>query len=161
MNKILSGRLNEERREFIKKSGSLAVMSMFGIGFFTSCSKEDMSPDNNNPNPPNPDAIAITDANVKINLAMVGDLTKAGGWLLLQQINMLVINAGNGQYNALTSVCTHSGCTNNWAYTNEVLICTCHDSRFTKTGEVISGPASRALTTFAVNNSNGVLTITR
>jgi cytochrome b6-f complex iron-sulfur subunit len=49
---IKSGSLSEARREFLKKSGSLAVMSMFGVAFFTSCSTDDPDPDNGGSNNP-------------------------------------------------------------------------------------------------------------
>ena len=47
---------------------------------------------------------------------------------------------------ALDSTCTHSGCAVNWAETE--FACPCHQSKFTPTGEVISGPASAPLGTY-------------
>ncbi len=163
-----SGNLSEERREFLRKSGSLAVMAMFGIGFFTSCeSEEDTTPSGGNPNPPPNNAggggtsgITINSSTVAIDLTRVSTLNTAGGWLLIVDAKMLVFNSGGG-FSALTSVCTHSGCDRNWALTNNQFVCTCHGSRFTTAGAVVQGPANTPLASFANSRSGDILTITR
>lgn len=48
---------------------------------------------------------------------------------------------------AVSSQCTHSGCiVNTFSDTDGSLLCTCHGSRFTAQGAVISGPAGFDLT---------------
>lgn len=47
---------------------------------------------------------------------------------------------------ALSSLCTHQGCTVDWAESE--FACPCHGSKFGADGEVLEGPASAPLTTF-------------
>lgn len=158
-----SGKLSEERRDFLKKTGSLAVMSMFGVSFFTSCaSDEDTNP--SNPNSNNPPAsstgINISNSTVVIDLSQATTLKNAGGWILITGAQMLVVNTGNG-FSSLTSVCTHSGCDRQWSLSNNEFECTCHGSRFTTSGAVVQGPASRPLASFENSRSGDILTIQR
>jgi cytochrome b6-f complex iron-sulfur subunit len=164
-----SGNLSEERREFLRKTGSLAVMAMFGVGFFTSCSSEDdPAPVANTPNqPPSNDSggttsggITINSSSVAIDLRQVANLNTAGGWILIVDAKMLVINTGGG-FSALTSVCTHSGCDRSWSLSNNQFLCSCHGSRFTTTGAVVQGPANRPLSSFSNSRSGDILTIIR
>jgi len=158
-----SGQLSAERREFLKKTGSLAVMSLMGIGFFTSCtSEEDTLPDDNVSNPSNPDSgININGNTITIDLSKASGLKAAGGWLLITDAQLLVVNTGSNSYNALTSICTHSQCDRNWTFTNQVFTCTCHGSRFNTSGGVINGPAATALRSFGTALSDEILTITK
>lgn len=160
-NKI--GKLSKERREFLKKTGSLAVMSMFGVGFFTSCaSDEDTLPTGSTPtNPPAASSGITVNANtVVIDLTQATTLNNAGGWILITSAQMLVVNIG-GSFSSLTSVCTHSQCDRNWSLNNNEFVCSCHGSRFTTSGAVVQGPANRPLATFANSRSGDILTINR
>jgi Rieske Fe-S protein len=161
---IKSGSLSEARRDFLKKSGSLAVMSMFGVAFFTSCSSDDMDPDMTNPNDPpatgNPGTgINVTATAVTVDLTVATTLAAAGGWALVSAARVLIVNMGNNNFNALTSVCTHSQCDNRWTFTNNVFTCTCHGSRFNTNGSVVNGPANQPLRTYPTSVSNNVLTV--
>ncbi|MFD2036122.1 ubiquinol-cytochrome c reductase iron-sulfur subunit [Belliella marina] len=157
------GQLTKERRNFLKKSGSLAVMSLFGVGFFTSCANDDdTNPSGNTPNQPGDNAAGITVNNntVAIDLSIVTNLNNTGGWLLIIAAQMLVVNTGNG-FNSLTSVCTHSNCDRNWSLNNSQFVCSCHGSRFTTTGAVVQGPATQPLASFSNSRSGDILTINR
>jgi Rieske Fe-S protein len=159
---IKSGILSEERRDFVKKSGTIAVMSMFGIGFFTACSKEEdvVNPENPVTPPASSEGITVNNSSVVIDLGKTTALNNTGGWLLIVSAQMLVVNTGNG-FSALTSICTHSGCDRSWTFTNNQFECTCHSSRFTTSGEVVNGPANRPLRSFSNNLSGNTLTISR
>ncbi len=149
------GRLNEDRRDFIKKSGALTAMSVMGIGFFTSCSDdEDIEPTPS-------EAIVVTEAEVRIDTSQVAELNAAGGWMLLTDVRMLVLNTGNNNFNALTSVCTHEGCDRDWSFSNNIFTCACHGSRFNPDGTVALGPATQPLRNYATSVDQGILTIDR
>lgn len=158
---IKSGSLSDARRDFLKKSGSLAVMSMFGVAFFTSCSSDDMDPDTGSPtNPPiTGNGIDVTADAVTVDLAIATALAATGGWALVTAAKVLIVNMGNNNFNALTSVCTHSQCDRNWTFTNNVFTCTCHGSRFNTNGSVVNGPASQALVSYPATVFNNVLTV--
>lgn len=158
-----SGRLSAERRAFLKKTGSLAVMSLLGVGFFTSCTDdEDTLPDNNVAVPSNPDnGITINGSTINIDLTKASSLKATGGWMLITDAQLLVVNVGTNSYNALTSICTHSQCDRNWTFTNTVFTCTCHGSRFNTSGGVVAGPATSALRSFGTSLSDEILTITK
>ncbi len=64
---------------------------------------------------------------------------------------------------ALSRKCTHLGCTINFHEKENILECPCHQSRFSKEGMVIHGPAKKALTRYKVeklkNNGGYIVTI--
>lgn len=160
INEIKTGKLPSERREFLKKTGAVGVMSMFGLAFFTSCSSEDDTPNNNNTNPPASNSgIVVQNNQVIVNLDVATTLNNTGGWALVTQARVLIVNVGGGNFNALTSVCTHSGCDRNWTFTENVFTCTCHGSRFRTDGSVINGPASQPLRSFPSEVSDRTLTV--
>lgn len=51
---------------------------------------------------------------------------------------------------ALSTVCTHLGCTPNWLSGDEKFKCPCHGSGFVKTGVNIEGPAPRPLERYRI-----------
>ena len=51
---------------------------------------------------------------------------------------------------ALSTVCTHLGCTPNWLAADEKFKCPCHGSGFVKTGINIEGPAPRPLERYKI-----------
>lgn len=80
------------------------------------------------------------------------------GALVLPRERCAVVKRG-GEILALDLVCPHLGCT--VKATAEGFACPCHGSRFKSNGEVVSGPAPRALKRLAVEERDGVLSITR
>ena len=61
---------------------------------------------------------------------------------------------------ALSTVCTHLGCTPNWLENDNKFKCPCHGSGFYKTGINFEGPAPRPLERFQiVLNDNGEILI--
>ena len=55
---------------------------------------------------------------------------------------------------ALSTVCTHLGCTPNWLETERKFKCPCHGSGFRSTGINFEGPAPRPLERFKISLSN-------
>jgi Rieske Fe-S protein len=62
-----------------------------------------------------------------------------------------------GGFYALTSTCTHAGCTvaTQGSGASASLACPCHGSRFDRNGAVVAGPASAPLVHFAVEVTGG------
>ena len=59
---------------------------------------------------------------------------------------------------ALDATCSHESCTVTGADGN-VYVCPCHGSRYSRTGQVLEGPAKAALRQFATTFADGVVTI--
>ncbi|WP_162417325.1 QcrA and Rieske domain-containing protein [Cyclobacterium roseum] len=154
------GKLAIDRRQFLEKSGMASCMALFGVGFFTGCTEEeDPMPDpDGDGDDSGSNGIQVTQQSVQIDLERNEALASSGGWLLITQARVLVVNV-NGQFNALTSVCTHSQCDRNWSYGNEVFTCSCHGSRFDTSGQVVNGPASSPLRSYSVSKDGENLTI--
>jgi cytochrome b6-f complex iron-sulfur subunit len=161
----LSGNLTESRRLFIEKAGAAAILGTFGLAFFTSCSPtEDSDPNgnsnNNNNNTNQSGGITISGSTIRIDLTVQTKLASAGGWLLIKDAQTLVANI-NGAYVALTSVCTHSGCSDSWSFGNSRFTCTCHNSVFDSAGKVLQGPAGAPLQVYSASLSGTILTVNK
>lgn len=163
---IATGQLSKSRREFLKKTGFYGVAAAFGASFFTACSSDDddaPAPIDDDPNDDstNGEAITIDGNTISIDLEMQTSLKQEAAWLLIRDAQLLVVNVDGSSYSALTSVCTHTGCDNNWNFDGSVFTCNCHGSRFTASGDVVRGPATSPLEQFSVNLQNDILTITK
>lgn len=162
-NQPVAGNLTESRRKFIEKAGIVTVLGTFGASFFTSCTSatEDADPNgNNNSNPNSPNGITVVGSTIKIDLQVQKNLVNSGSWLLIRDANTLVANI-NGTYVAMSSVCTHSNCSDSWSFGNNRFTCTCHGSIFDATGKVLQGPASSPLPLFTASVSGSILTISK
>lgn len=63
----------------------------------------------------------------------------------------ILVHNDDGTVCALSSICTHQGCTVDYNASSHVLACPCHGAQFNaKTGEPLKGPATRALKSFKV-----------
>ncbi len=160
---VKTGKLSESRRKFLQSSGSLAIMSAMGIGFFTSCSTDDMDPDLGMDDQDNGagggNGISVSNNIITVDLERATTLNTSGGWALVTEARVLIVNIGGNQFNALTSVCTHSQCDRNWTFANNVFTCTCHGSRFNTDGTVVNGPANRPLESFPTSVASNTLTV--
>lgn len=64
-----------------------------------------------------------------------------------------------GGFLALSRKCTHLGCTVPWVEGKKQFACPCHASAYDITGNVINGPASRALDLYQVSIENNVVIV--
>jgi cytochrome b6-f complex iron-sulfur subunit len=72
--------------------------------------------------------------------------------------DFIVFNSDSG-LRAISRKCTHLGCRINFKEKEQLLICPCHQSKFTTEGKRIAGPAKRNLPTYKVDemkNSDGI-----
>jgi nucleotide-binding universal stress UspA family protein/nitrite reductase/ring-hydroxylating ferredoxin subunit len=68
-----------------------------------------------------------------------------GGIVTTGDHKVAVYRDRDGIVHALSATCTHMGCTVKWNPTDKSFDCPCHGSRFSSTGQVLNGPASRPL----------------
>ena len=66
-----------------------------------------------------------------------------------KEFSVWIVRNEIGMY-ALSTVCTHLGCTPNWLDTERKFKCPCHGSGFRSTGINFEGPAPRPLERFKI-----------
>ena len=161
------------RYDFLKTAGSATIMAFFGITLASCSSSVTDSGTGTDPDPTDPDPtdpgdggdgtspITIEGDLVTLNLdsSRFEGLKSAGGWNLIEEAELLVVNVDGQVIRAFTSVCTHQQCKTSWQFSNDLFICTCHDSRFNTSGEVTSGPAQSDLQEYAVTRDGSTVTI--
>jgi len=88
-----------------------------------------------------------------VNAGMVDDFPPG----TVQQIKagrFFIFRMEDGGFLAIWQRCTHLGCSVPWNQEKDIFHCPCHGSLFTKTGEVIGGPAPRPMDIFPVEIVN-------
>ncbi len=65
----------------------------------------------------------------------------------------------DGGFLALSSKCTHLGCTVPWEEKEKRFACPCHGSSFDSNGSVITAPAARPLDMFPVHIENNMVKV--
>ncbi|MDR6567579.1 cytochrome b6-f complex iron-sulfur subunit [Chitinophaga ginsengisegetis] len=143
-----------ERRDFVSNIGlTLALVCTAGLA---ACSKGG----SNDPGPTPPGG-----GNAKLTLNLGSDLTNVGDFRISNGVIIIRTGSGNtaSAFTALSSTCTHQGCTvatfNN---TSKLIECNApcgHGSRYTTTGAVNTGPATAALTAYTIKVDGNVLTV--
>jgi len=92
-----------------------------------------------------------------LSLPQNSALNTAGGSMIFQ--NIIAVNTGNDNFIALSSICTHQGCTVGYDSGAANIKCPCHGSVYATTGLVINGPAPLALQAYEVSKADNILTI--
>jgi Rieske Fe-S protein len=82
----------------------------------------------------------------------------AGGALVLPQHRVAIVREAAAFF-ALDLTCTHLGCT--VKATEQGFSCPCHGSRFGRAGDVVKGPAPRALTRLSLDCRDGIVRVSR
>ena len=133
------------RLEFLKQLGlsGSALLAFYCAGTLSSCSKSDDT------------TVTPIDANgitVDLTSSTYASLTTVGAYAYVN--NILVAHIKNGNYIALSKVCTHEGTTVQYVASSDSIYCPGHGAQFTTSGTVTQGPASRALTQYNVTLSS-------
>ncbi len=63
----------------------------------------------------------------------------------------ILIRTPDGEYRALTAVCTHLGCTVQYRNADRTIWCACHNGLYDLEGRNVSGPPPRPLEPFVVH----------
>ncbi len=135
-----------ERKDFLKKSLALCGLSMIPAAIIESCSKQSYA---------GPGNVNFTlDLTSSANAA----LNSVGGYIL-NSSGVIVIRTGASTYVALSTICTHQGCTVNYNKAGAQLVCPCHGGVYDTAGNVVSGPPPSPLTKYTITRSGNILTI--
>ena len=135
-----------DRKEFLSQIG-LGAAGMVLFGCLGGCEKE-------NGVPSAPKNVNIT---LDLTASANADLLTAGGHIYTNGI--IVAQATNGDYLAVSQACTHEGYTVEFDSASTRFHCKLHNSWFSSTGSVISGQASSSLTQYTVTKTGNTLTI--
>jgi menaquinol-cytochrome c reductase iron-sulfur subunit len=88
--------------------------------------------------PEKPEALALTHRRID-------------GWkTVAEKVSAWVVKNPEGGITAFSPRCTHLGCAYRWEGPRHEFVCPCHASRFSVTGQVLSGPAPRPLDRYEV-----------
>ena len=68
----------------------------------------------------------------------------------LRGADLIIVRTGERDVKAMSTVCTHLGCTVYWEKDKKEFYCPCHQGRFDQDGNVVSGPPPRALDSYKV-----------
>jgi cytochrome b6-f complex iron-sulfur subunit len=139
------------RREVVQKFLMGGTVLVVVPSVLESCSKDDSDPTKQDPNPP-PSSLEVD-----LSLPANSSLNTTGNSKILS--NVIIINMGSG-FVALSSICTHEGCTVAYNSTSGNLECPCHGSVYAISGNVLVGPAPRPLMKYTVTQVGTILTIT-
>jgi cytochrome b6-f complex iron-sulfur subunit len=105
--------------------------------------------------------VPVTDGRVRLALAEHPELAGPEGALKVLPHGatnpVYVLRAEDGDFVALSPICTHQGCTVD--IQGPRLVCPCHGSTYDRGGRVLRGPAERALSRYTVSLTDGVLVI--
>lgn len=142
-----------ERREFVSNIGlTIALACTAGLA---ACSKggSDNAP------------VTPGGGSAKVSLNLVTDLPNVGDFKISNGV--IVIRTGTGNtaaaFSALSSTCTHQGCTvADFNNTTKLIECNApcgHGSRYTTSGAVNTGPATAPLTAYTIKVDGNSLTV--
>jgi len=81
-------------------------------------------------------------------LVKVNKILKQGGFII--ENDFIIFDTDSAPI-AVSRKCTHLGCRLNYHEQEKLLICPCHQSRFTITGKRVAGPARINLKTFLIS----------
>jgi len=94
--------------------------------------------------------------------AKVGDLKPNGSKVFrFGSRPALLVMTSDGEYRAVSAVCTHLSCTVQYRSDLRGIWCACHNGMYTLDGRNISGPPPRPLESFQVHVRGGEIVVSR
>jgi cytochrome b6-f complex iron-sulfur subunit len=138
------------RREVIQKFLVGSTVLVLVPSVLKSCTKDTTKNPGTNPD-------GTSEIKLDLSLAVNSALNTTGNSTIVQDI--LIINTG-AKIVALSSICTHQGCTVGYNSGAGDIQCPCHGSVYSTSGSVITGPAPSPLKSYPVSITDNVLTIT-
>jgi Rieske Fe-S protein len=64
--------------------------------------------------------------------------------------DLMLVRTGDREVKAISTICTHLGCTVHWQSDRKEFYCPCHNGRFDQNGNVLSGPPPGPLDLYRV-----------
>ena len=92
-----------------------------------------------------------------IDIPLPADLLERAGRQDGVQVDGIFVRWSGDTPTAFSLRCTHLGCPLVWDQATRQFQCRCHGAVFDELGEVVSGPAPRALDRYATKMKDGVL----
>lgn len=139
-----------QRRDFLSQFGFTVALACTGC--LAACSKSSSSPS------PNPGG---NNDDIPFNIDLGTSLQSIGASII--QAGVIVVRVGaendNSSFIAVQSACTHQGTTIAFNSSLDHFKCPNHGSEFAQDGNVLVGPASRALKKYKVELDGNTLTI--
>ena len=144
--------MKTSRRVFVVTTGATVA------GSFTGCGGGGSSPSS----PTAPVTPPPITGEIRVPLMGIGETVTASANLVGGlQTPLAVTRVSQTEVVAISRVCTHEGCVVNLPTSSGgTLDCPCHGSRFRTTGQVVNGPAARALFQFPARISGNEVIIT-
>ena len=68
----------------------------------------------------------------------------------LQGRDLMIVRTGEREVKAISTICTHLGCSVFWQKDRQEFFCPCHNGRFDKNGVVLEGPPPAPLDLYPV-----------
>ena len=106
--------------------------------------------------------VPVSAGHIRLRLSAYPELGTRDGAIRIQPDGvadpLYVLATGDGAFTVVSPICTHLGCTVD--VHGERLVCPCHGSTYDRAGNVLKGPAQRALTRYPTAVSGDELTIT-
>jgi cytochrome b6-f complex iron-sulfur subunit len=145
-----------ERGEFLSKLGIGVIAVCAGCGI-ASCSS---SAKNSDPAPAQPTPPAAGSGNL-FSADLNSELLNIGDSKIVKNVILVRLAAGNASnsFTAVQVICTHQGATIGYNANQGIFICPSHGSEFSKTGQVVQGPATAPLQRYTVTVNNNALTV--
>lgn len=128
-----------DRHQFFRLVGTGLVILLLSR-FVAGCSGDNT--------PPTPDGQQAVDFVVRLDDKANENLTIKGGYVIIN--NIIIAQTKAGQYVALSSQCTQDKTQLVYKPVENQFYCPKDLSRFDITGKVVAGPATKALTLYAV-----------
>ena len=166
---------NPSRRDFIRKASTLTIVG--GTAFLLEACGGGGSPtssddgfdgggDNGGGNTgynydPSTGIITIDTSMIYQTLQNTGGAIALSGSDTFDNRGIIVLRTSNTGVRALSRNCTHAGFTVNINTAANNLVCPSHNSIFDLNGNVVSGPASGALTRYSASLSGSIITISQ
>lgn len=105
--------------------------------------------------------VPMSGGRVRLTLSSFPELAKPDGAIKIQPLGLpdpiYVLATATGEYRAVSPICTHRGCTVD--VNGARLVCPCHGSTYDREGQVLRGPAERALTRYTVSRDGDALVV--